>query len=268
MRPSKRGLYRNWRPVSNEEMKGFIAIILNMGIIQLSDIKDYWSTSATTNLPFFRSIFSRDRFLQVFGALHVGKIGSTTKRDKIQPFLDRICPSFANSFTPAQQIAIDESVIAYRGRVSFRQYLKGKPHPWGIKAFVLADSKTGYLHQVRIYYGKETQLLDSTLPHTVKVVMTLVHAFHHQGYDLYIDRFYSSPLLSTELSKAGISVTGTVMANRKGLPKDLTAKAKEPRGTVRAARCGDMMALSWVDKRKVLMLSTKHSNSVVQVSTR
>ena len=79
--------------------------------------------------------------------------------------------------------------------------MKGKPNSWGIKAFVLADSKTGYLHRVLICYGKETQLLDSSLPHTAKVVMTLVKPFHHQGYDLYIDHFYSSPLLSTELSK-------------------------------------------------------------------
>ena len=151
--------------------------------------------------------------------------------------------------------------------MSFRQYLKGKPNPWGIKAFVLADSKTGYLNRVRIYYGKETQLLDSSLPHTVKVVMTLVEPFHHQGYDLYLDRFYSSPL-STELSKVGITVTGTVQANRRGLPKEVTAKRKELRGTVQAARSGKMVALSWLDKRKVLMLSTKHSTVVVQVRMR
>ena len=39
MRPTKCGLYRNWRPVMKEEMKGFIAVILNMGIIQLGDLK-------------------------------------------------------------------------------------------------------------------------------------------------------------------------------------------------------------------------------------
>ena len=266
--PTTFSLYRNWRPVSKDEMKAFIAVVLNMGIIQLSDLKDYWSTDDTTNLPFFRSVFSRDRFFQIFGALHVGDIDGSTKRGKIQPFLDRICPSFAAAFTPGQQIAIDESVISFKGRVSFRQYLKGKPHPWGLKAFVLSDSKTGYLHQVRIYYGKETQLLDTPLPHTANVVMTLAEPFHNQGYDLYVDRFYSSPLLATELSKVGITVTGTVQANRKGLPKEITAKRKEPRGTVRAARSGKMLALSWMDKRKVLMLSTKHSVQVVQVRSR
>ena len=65
--------------MTKEEMKGFVAVILNTGIIQLSDIKDYWSTDDTTNLPFFQSVFTRDRFLQIIGALHVGEIDSSTK---------------------------------------------------------------------------------------------------------------------------------------------------------------------------------------------
>ena len=69
----------------------------------------------------------------------------TTKRSKIQPLLDRLCPVFEATFTADKEIAVDESVINYKGSVSFLQYLKGKPHPWGIKAFVLSDSKTGYL---------------------------------------------------------------------------------------------------------------------------
>ena len=249
-------------------MKGFIAVVLNMGIIQLGDLKDYWSTDDITTVSFFPPVFSRDRFFQIFGSLHVGDLDGTTKRSKIQPFLDMICPSFEAAFTPGQQIAVDESVIAFKGRVSFRQYLKGKPNPWGIKAFVLADSKTGYMHRVCIYYGKETQLIDSDLPHTVKVVMTLVEPFHNKGYDLYLDRFYGSPLLATELSKVGITVTGTIQSNRKGLPTEITRKRKDPVGTVCAYRSGKMLALSWVDKRKVLMLSTKHSNAVGPVRSR
>ena len=249
-------------------MAGFIAVILNMGIIQLENLKDYWSTDDTTNLPFFRSVFSRDRFFQIFGALNVGEIDGTTKRGKIQPFLDQICPSFEAAFTPGQQISIDESVITFKSRVSFRQYLKGKPNPWDIKAFVLADSNTGYLNRLRIYYGKEMQLIDSSLPHTAKVIMTLVEPLNNKGYNLYVDRFYNSPLLATELSKVGITVTGTVMSNRKGLPKDVICKRKEPRGSVRAARSDDMTVLSWTGKRKVLMLSTKHTVGVVQVRSR
>ena len=53
--------------VTINEMKAFIGIILNMGIIQLQRIRDYWST-------FLSFVMSQDRFLQILGMLHVGEI--------------------------------------------------------------------------------------------------------------------------------------------------------------------------------------------------
>ena len=37
-------------------MKAFIGVILNMGFIQLSQLKDYWMTHETINLQFFRRV--------------------------------------------------------------------------------------------------------------------------------------------------------------------------------------------------------------------
>ncbi len=82
MRVKPGSLYRNWQPVTVEEMNGFVAVILNLGIVQLSNLKDYWSTQYTTDLPFFRSVFSRNRFFQIFGVLHVGDPESTLKGGK------------------------------------------------------------------------------------------------------------------------------------------------------------------------------------------
>ena len=64
-------LYWNWKPVSVNEMKAFVAVILNVGIIQLTNLNNYWSTQDTVNSRFFCSVFSRNRFFQIFGALHV-----------------------------------------------------------------------------------------------------------------------------------------------------------------------------------------------------
>ena len=65
---------------------------------------------------------------------------------------------------------------------------------------------------------------------------------------------------------------GTVQSNRKGLPVSFKSKKKLPRGTVSAFRSdegkGDLLALSWFDKRKVLMVSTKHTNNVIDVPKR
>ena len=53
MPPSQRSSFRSWKPATFIEMKAFIGVILNMGLIQLSQLKDYWMTHETINLQFF-----------------------------------------------------------------------------------------------------------------------------------------------------------------------------------------------------------------------
>ena len=88
MPPSRRSLVSSWRPVSVVEMKAFIGVIINMGLVQLAQLKDYWGTHETVKLPFFRRIFSRDRFFQIFWMLHAGEIRGTSRCNKIQPLIN------------------------------------------------------------------------------------------------------------------------------------------------------------------------------------
>ncbi len=239
-----------------------------MGLAQLSDIKDYWSTHVSLNFPFFRSVFSRDRFLQIFWMLHVGDIPTTTKRSKIQPFLDLIIPLFQRHLIPTQELSIDEAMIAFRGRVGFRQYIRGKPQPWGIKAYVLSESRTGYMYNLVIYYGKETQLLTQPgLNHTTNVVCTLMDPLKDLGYDLYTDRFYTSPMLATELLDMSTTLTGTVMCNRKNMPA-ATKNKKQKKGDVDTYCKGPMTVIQWTDKRTLTVLTTKHMNSMVSIPSK
>ena len=107
---------------------------------------------------------------------------------------------------------------------------------------------------------------------TPRVVLTLVEQLHHKGYYLHVDRYYTSPMLAAELTKVGITVTGTLQSNRKGVPTAIKRGRKEPVGTVSAFRSedgsGDILLLIWMDKRKIIMLSTKHKVGMVLVRTR
>ena len=51
-------MYSNWVPVTVDEMKAFIAVILNMGIIQLKNLKDYWIS--VTYLIFDQCFHAKD----------------------------------------------------------------------------------------------------------------------------------------------------------------------------------------------------------------
>ena len=265
--PSRRSLFRTWKDVTMQEVRAFIGVVLQMGLVQLSDIKDYWSTHTTLNFPFFRSIFSRDRLLQILWMLHVGDASSTTRRSKIQPFLNRIIPLFQQCLTPRRQLSIDEAMIAFRGQIYFRQYIRGKPEPWGIKAYVLSESATGYMYNLIIYYGRETQLVVTDHNHTANVVLSLISPLVDHGYDLYTDRFYTSPLLASELLKQKVTLTGTVMVNRKDMPAAVKGR-KQQKGDVDTYTKREMVVMQWTDKRTITTLSTKHANLMVSVPSR
>ncbi len=50
---TRRSCFRKWYATTITEMQGFLAIIFNMGLIQLPQLEDYWKTSWVTEVPFF-----------------------------------------------------------------------------------------------------------------------------------------------------------------------------------------------------------------------
>ncbi|XP_023708349.1 piggyBac transposable element-derived protein 1-like [Cryptotermes secundus] len=60
-----------WTDVTVTELKGFIACLLNMGIKGQPTISSYWSVSPSLNNPWFRSMFSRNRFQLILKFFHL-----------------------------------------------------------------------------------------------------------------------------------------------------------------------------------------------------
>ena len=73
---------------------------------------------------------------------------------KVRRFLDPLIKNFQEDYHPSCKLSIDESMIGFKGRLSFFQYLPKKPTKWGMKAFVLADSRNRYTYNWRLYTGK------------------------------------------------------------------------------------------------------------------
>ncbi|CAC5370491.1 unnamed protein product [Mytilus coruscus] len=73
---------------------------------------------------------------------------------KIKPLLTHFNTTFQQEYTPHRNITVDETMIPFKGRVQFKQYMAQKPHKWGVKAWVLADSQHSYIQYVDIYPGR------------------------------------------------------------------------------------------------------------------
>ena len=66
MPPQRRSLFRRWRDITLLEIKAFVGLIINMGMVQLADIREYWSTHLTLNLPIFRKVIASFRFIECY----------------------------------------------------------------------------------------------------------------------------------------------------------------------------------------------------------
>lgn len=107
--------------------------------------------------------------------------------------------------TPGDRVAVDESLIAFKGKVSFRVYNKNKPTKFGIKVFVLSACENGYIFDFIPYLGKQELIPKSSLLKITQIVKSLVESVVYKdpsnptrGLNVYTDRYYTSPELATE----------------------------------------------------------------------
>jgi hypothetical protein len=74
-----------------------------------------------------------------------------------------------------------------------------------------------------------------------------------------MDNWYSSPQLYDHLHENKTNTCGTVRRNRKGMPK---LKKKLEKGQTDSRSTDKMMAIRWLDRREVCMLTTLYSNTM------
>ncbi|KAK7474848.1 hypothetical protein BaRGS_00033920 [Batillaria attramentaria] len=258
-----------WKPITNEEMKTFIGLILMMGIIRLPQRNDYWRIGedcwlAHTN---FNKAMSRNRFNDIWRYLHTQDNMAPAGEDrliKLRWFLNRLCDKYQHVYTPGPTYSVDETMVKYKGRLMFRQYMPMKPTKWGIKVWCLAESTTGYVANFQVYTGKEGRAPERGLGHRVVTDMTV--PLQGTQAQVYFDNFFTSEKLLTDLANLNIQACGTVRQDRchDVPPRILPKTKKRPTGVVlerhqfRVGQNDTCTFSHWQDTKPVLVMSNFH----------
>lgn len=261
-----------WVDTNKEELKIFFGLLFHMGTIRLSRLEDYWKTSRLFNIPFFRENMSRNRFMLIFRALHFtrnpkeGEPIPHNRLYKIQSILSYFNSKMEEIYEPSRNLSIDESMVLWRGRLLFRQYIKNKRHKYGVKTYMLTEP-WGFIHRIMVYSGQGHDISDN-LSHTEFVVHNLMNGLFYKGRSLFMDNYYNSVHLSKQLLEKKTFVTGTLRSNRKFNPKDVINKTLKKGESIYRYTKDGICVLKWKDKRDILMISSEFPHSLCEVSSK
>ena len=262
---SRRSKFRQWKPPTNEEMLKFFGIIIEMELVQMPKLKYYWSSSQLYRLEIIRNSMSRERFELLLKFWHFTNNNSDQDRlFKLRSLLDLLKERFSSVYMPGSVISIDESMVPWRGRLLFKQYIPGKAHKCGVKIYKLAATN-GYTWNFMIYTSQQDPL--AGLGHAEAVVVNLLNGFEGCYRTVVADNFFTSISLAKRLLKQDTYLTGTMRNNRAG-SRHKVAQKKLKHGEVYGLQNENGVKLiKWKDKRDILMISTKPSHSATVVST-
>ena len=153
-----------------DELRRFFAIVILMGLVRYPQIESHWtvllwpftnthcSNVSAAHNPISRyimytlakfkfclnppQIMKRDRFTLILRFLHLNDNRNYKKRGepghdplfKLRPFLEPLIAHFQQCYTLSKKICVDETMIGFKGRLIFIQYMPKKPTKWGLKA--------------------------------------------------------------------------------------------------------------------------------------
>ena len=114
-----------WKNVSKEELKAYFGICVIMGINQLPRIADYWKDDlGNTGI---KQTMTTNRFQEISQFLHFTDSMQTPAHGKngydqlykVRLVLNAVIENSQRCYSPNKHIAIDEGMIAFKGRLSF-----------------------------------------------------------------------------------------------------------------------------------------------------
>ncbi|XP_045457225.1 piggyBac transposable element-derived protein 4-like [Melitaea cinxia] len=264
-----------WVETNVPEMYRYFAVLMYMSLNPRGHIPEYWATNIL-GMPDFRLLMSRNRFQMITRFLHFvnnDHMSNNTrsydrKVAKITPILEHCNEKFCTLYTPNKHLSIDESLILWKGRLSWVQCIRTKAARFGIKSFEICEATTGYMLRCIIYAGKNSSMhegpIDGFAAPTEKVVLNLMEGFLDAGHCLVMDNWYNQLPLTRYLNQRGTDLIGTLNRRRRHVPA-LIKNVREDvvRGHVVSCHCGDISLTVWKDVQLVATISTYHDDQLV-----
>lgn len=271
---AQRVLQNRWKITDTIEMQAFIGLLLTVGVNKQGgvDFRDNWDPIFGN--PIFRATMGKNRFASLLRFLRFDDKNTRSvrkSRDKLAPIRELwecVNQNLKKFYLPGENLTIDEQLVPFRGRVSFKQYLPSKPDKYGMKIWWICDSKTSFPLYGIPYLGKEGTNRAQNLAYNV--VNQLCEPYFRTNRNITFDNYFTSIEVAKTLAENGLTIVGTMRKNKTCIPSNFQPHRNRDVESNVFGFCKNMTLVSYVPKknRAVILLSTMHHSNEVNVSNK
>jgi len=258
---------RDAKDTDKAELKALFGLLYLAGTLRSShtNVADLWANDGT-GVEMFRLVMLLKRFQFLLRCLRFDNIHDRSERkkiDKLAPIrwiFEEFVSGCRKNYIIGEFVTIDEMLEAFRGRCSFRQYIKSKPDKYGIKIFSLADARNYYTSNMEIYVGKQPEgpfVVDNS---AFSVVKRLTLPIQNSGRNVTTDNWFTSIPLMEYLLSRNITTVGTIRKNKKEIPPEFINPKNRKNNTSIFGFSDKATLVSYVPKKGkvVTLLSSMH----------
>ncbi|XP_052453883.1 piggyBac transposable element-derived protein 4 [Carassius gibelio] len=266
-----KGRKYKWTDISVDELYSYIGLIFYMAAVKMSSIADYWRQDTIFSVPFPATVMSRDRY-RTISNVHMSHPDADKENDKkrgtaeydhvfrIKPLMDTIRLACKAFYHPRRNLIVNERLVACRANTEVTRHSKTKMTKLGFKFFDLSDSSNGYIVDFSVYTSNNSFPAGRGLSYDA-VMSLLDRKVLGSGYHVYMDDFYTSPKLFTDLFALKFGACGIYRDHRKDFPKTAanSLSSDSTMGSIRWIRDGPLVCVKWMDTQVVSVCSTIHA---------
>ena len=151
--------FSNDSKMDQKELDALVGLLYHSGRMNVTNltVSDLWTTNPMDKMDMYSATMGKNRFKVLMSALRFDDKTTRAQRKENDPFApfrvvsDLFSAACREHFKPGKDLTVDERMVPYRGRVKFRIYLANKPDKYGMKLWLLVDSKNYYVLNFQPY---------------------------------------------------------------------------------------------------------------------
>jgi len=196
--------------INCDDLRKFFVVLQTMGVQPAPRYTLYWNRSKNEiekihSNNIIKSAMSMKKFKMILNHFSAD----------VNFVINKFNENMKRIWKPSNLLSVDENIIYFRGKSSIIQYNKFKPHPWGLKNFVMAD-KHGVINKLVLYQGSNTPIKTDA----ESIIKYFIDNIELTDLTLSFDNYYSTINLCDQIcdmnenGSKNTKFIGTIRSNR------------------------------------------------------